>query len=927
MKKRHSYRIIRALCLWCFFIVSFTNQACSQFIREYAESGKDVVFTACAWRGDALIVAGTVDNDMVIAAFDASGTLLGSDHISVDGGTTLTVPKSLIIDSEGFIVVAGYQWYGSESASHSFVFKYDYGGVGMVWFQTYLNTGSILTKILEPYPGADYLTSGQNGHPVDQSAVLLQVDRSTGDVSVVNNITHHPDSDTWWSVTSDGTDYYVAGRLQFYGGTINRMRPVITRFNADGSDEFITTYLREDDIDARLYTPDITFKDGLLYMLVHGDGAGTNPSQDLFVVCTDDDGDVQWTKSIDFTATSYDGIFHSIHAVDDGLLICGSPYNAGGSAGHGGPLYIMLLTYDGEVDWVTQYDIKSDQYYYMGKTDLLEVNGDDIFLVGFTPSAITGKDHGVVMHSTISAQGELAPGCTSTPVVVSSPESELAYPTTLDPIDYEGFEPETPTYPASTLTFYLEDCASEVVLDTFCFGDTYPLPDGTFADESGTYVVLPADSLIPVTYILVELDEIVSDNDTTICLGQDVTLPDGTVVSDEGIYVSTVVSVSGCDSVITTSLTVVTALVTDIVASICDGEVYTLPDGSTTASAGTYTYTLTSVGGCDSIVNIDLTVNDIYDSSLDVFICDGDSYILPDGSVVSTEGTYDVTLTAVTGCDSTITTNISVGDTYDITMGPAICEGETYVLPDGASTGTAGTYTFPMMTTEGCDSIITVTLQVNPVYDETEEISICYGEVYTFPDGSSADTTGTYPVYLTSSAGCDSAVTYELSVIIEEPVTLLIADTVQCWYSEPLQLVIYPDIPEIIWSNGDDGAATYVYEPGIYIASYTGICVADSLAVEVIYCGLVDVPNAFSPNGDGVNDFFSILGADNVDNLEVIIYNRWGEKIYESSDKNFHWDGTYNGVDQEIGVYIYVLNYTLLEKGEQSRSGSITLLR
>ncbi len=94
--------------------------------------------------------------------------------------------------------------------------------------------------------------------------------------------------------------------------------------------------------------------------------------------------------------------------------------------------------------------------------------------------------------------------------------------------------------------------------------------------------------------------------------------------------------------------------------------------------------------------------------------------------------------------------------------------------------------------------------------------------------------------------------------------------------------------------------------------------------------GTIYVPNAFSPNGDGTNDVFMPY-ASNPSGLrmaEFTIFNRWGEKIFESSQLGAGWDGTYKGVIQNPGVYVWQLTYGYLgDTRASTRKGSVTLIR
>ena len=86
---------------------------------------------------------------------------------------------------------------------------------------------------------------------------------------------------------------------------------------------------------------------------------------------------------------------------------------------------------------------------------------------------------------------------------------------------------------------------------------------------------------------------------------------------------------------------------------------------------------------------------------------------------------------------------------------------------------------------------------------------------------------------------------------------------------------------------------------------------------------LLYVPDAFTPNGDGINDFFKVSLFRPCDQYSMIIFNRWGQKIFESDDAaNARWDGTFKGEQSEEGTYIY-----LLKGGGQERKGAVFLVR
>ena len=86
------------------------------------------------------------------------------------------------------------------------------------------------------------------------------------------------------------------------------------------------------------------------------------------------------------------------------------------------------------------------------------------------------------------------------------------------------------------------------------------------------------------------------------------------------------------------------------------------------------------------------------------------------------------------------------------------------------------------------------------------------------------------------------------------------------------------------------------------------------------------IPNAFSPNGDGLNDFLLVYGY-TIRSMRMIIFSQWGEKMFESTNQNLGWNGTYKGKPQPSGVYMYVCEMILNDGTKQQRKGSINLVR
>ncbi len=132
------------------------------------------------------------------------------------------------------------------------------------------------------------------------------------------------------------------------------------------------------------------------------------------------------------------------------------------------------------------------------------------------------------------------------------------------------------------------------------------------------------------------------------------------------------------------------------------------------------------------------------------------------------------------------------------------------------------------------------------------------------------------------------------------------------------------------WNTGQTSSSLVVTKPGTYIATVTIDGCATTDTVFVNKDCYVDVPNVFTPNNDGVNDFFfprKFLSR-GVTTFRMNIYNRWGQQIYETTSTDGQgWDGALNGVPQPSGVYVYVIDVTFKDGQIEQHKGNVTILR
>lgn len=138
---------------------------------------------------------------------------------------------------------------------------------------------------------------------------------------------------------------------------------------------------------------------------------------------------------------------------------------------------------------------------------------------------------------------------------------------------------------------------------------------------------------------------------------------------------------------------------------------YTAPGGSVHTVSASFNDTISNVNGCDSIISINLTVNNPSTSSINPVVCG--SYNSPAGNIYTSSGMYMDTIPNVTGCDSVITINLIVNNSSASSISPLVCD--SYVSPSGNTYTSSGMYMDTIPNVMGCDSVITVNLTINVV--------------------------------------------------------------------------------------------------------------------------------------------------------------------------------------------------------------------
>ena len=311
------------------------------------------------------------------------------------------------------------------------------------------------------------------------------------------------------------------------------------------------------------------------------------------------------------------------------------------------------------------------------------------------------------------------------------------------------------------LTLSVNPVATTPLSATICSNETYDF-HGRDLTQAGTYsdtlqTINGCDSVIVLTLSVNPVAT--TPFSATICNNETYDFH-GRNLTQAGTYSDTLQTINGCDSVIVLTLSVNHVATTPLSATICSNETYDF-HGRDLTQAGIYSDTLQTVNGCDSVIILTLTVNPVATTPLSATICSNETYDFH-GRDLTQAGTYSDTLQTINGCDSVIVLTLSVNPVATTPLSATICSNETYDF-HGRELTQAGAYSDTLQTINGCDSVIVLTLSVNPVYHDTINAEICEGSVYT-ENGFNVNEAGTYTQTLQTINSCDSIVTLNLTL-------------------------------------------------------------------------------------------------------------------------------------------------------------------
>jgi len=416
-----------------------------------------------------------------------------------------------------------------------------------------------------------------------------------------------------------------------------------------------------------------------------------------------------------------------------------------------------------------------------------------------------------------------------------------------------------------------------------------------------------------------------------------------------------------------------TALCSDLILSVNSFPFINWNNGTvgqldTINTSGLYYVNVTDLNGCSANDSINLIINSppIVFVGNDTAVCGSPSIILSTNqpfpsilwnngtttqiNIINTSGLYYAVVTDSNGCSSSDSINITFNSNPAVDLGSDTSACNNWVLivnpfpvinwsnGDSLQTDTitsSGTYYVIVSDMNGCSSgdTINIAIDYSPLINIGGPYYFCSNTaiaqtLYTtgaasviwstgsINDSIIVNSAGTYSVIASSAGGCSSVDSTEV-LIMPTPVSSLPTEYAGCPVNFDAGTAAF-----YFWSTTETSSSIYIQTSGNYSVAMTGTNGCISLFNIYVTIDNADadylskIPNVFTPNGDLQNDYFKINNVFNACTKfrSIIVFNRWGKKMFESENPDFEWDGKYNGEDLPEGVY-----YGLIENGESEK--------
>ncbi|MCB0521149.1 MAG: gliding motility-associated C-terminal domain-containing protein [Lewinellaceae bacterium] len=938
------------------------------FLKNYGTpTENEFSFTMTAAPGGGFFIAGAKGSNAMISFLDADANLIWTRYFDPTFDADDRIYK-IKIDSDGDLIGVG-QTEPVGNNVEVFAFKYDWQNDNMIWLNELDIADPALegyTDIVEKAPGDNFYIFGQTTPPGStvSNALLLEVDRNTG-LNVFAKTFNLLERETFISAAVYNSLIYVAGEITTGPSAIpaDKRRPSLTCLDLNGNQLWSKVYIKSiaAGVDADLFPRSMVEDNGFVIFGMGDPNGQTGLDNILFLFRTDANGNLEWAKSIDMPDMNVK-LPSRIINLPDGYLCLGSGFLP--SIFDWGT-FIFKTDKQGNLVWSKIYN---DLSTADNGNDMLWQNG----LIYFTGNVSDASNDVDILVANINQDG------TSSASDSCNLLNDLTVNITNWQNPYEGQHNFTnTTVTANFFTNFITTQSTVFQQQTLCFTpctDSCDFrPDAVFQNATA---LCNGDSL-GVTL--------------TICNIGNFELPQGTYISfysgDPTVGPAPLIGQSILpqkikrDSCLAFSVNIAAAPMPIFIIINDQG---TFPQPINLVDPGP----TTDIIECDYTNNIG-SFNISYtppplDLGPDIIMCENGvvqldagpgffSYRWQDGSDEQTftaffPGTYTVEVTDSCGGTQADEVTISVDPTSVLNLGndTLVCLGDTLVL---SLSGFDRFQWFPHWrfacdtcqvqsvvpqqdslleiiavggTDQGCYSVDTILVGATEPVFTFDTIYFCPGDtVFLFNEPVTEP--GEYAAVFPRAEGCDSTHTISLEsignlfLVLPADITIGLGDSVRL---NPVTNGI-----DLIWQwSPPDGLScddcqrpwarpfsTKLYT--LVVTDENGCDARDELLITVLLNRQVYIPNAFSPNGDGINDVFMIYAGGNVKGVrEFLLFDRWGEKIFEDydflpNDPAHGWNGVFKEKPMDPAVFVYKAEIEYVDGEVEVFYGDASLVR
>jgi len=495
-----------------------------------------------------------------------------------------------------------------------------------------------------------------------------------------------------------------------------------------------------------------------------------------------------------------------------------------------------------------------------------------------------------------------------------------------------------------------------------CPGNLVTYNGTTFASDTSfvaTYQdILGCDSLETVNIQFTEV--LRSDLVVSACEGTSFEYQ-GVPVAAGDTQVFTLTTTEGCDSIVNLQVQLLPTFNEDVELFVCPGETLNF-DGDELSAGQSQSFTLTTEAGCDSVVNVTVSELPTITTNLNLSVCPG-STVEYEGQVLAGGTQQQFVFVATSGCDSLVNVVVEELGINETELNLQACVGEK-VMYNGVEIEPGQSQTFVLQSVAGCDSTVQVNAAAFPALNfELETTSSCedsntgsvqainltgpiLGAQYRVDD----QVFGPNPLILGQTIGAhtfaiedENGCLYEQAFVITSIPAIEVASEATVFPCSVERLTISPTILsgdvddlQFEWDDGSTAPELVISMPGIYPVKISNACesVIQNLEVQSEYDGNDEafyIPNAFSPNDDGINEELKVLAAPDVimQSFDLYIFDRWGNQIFKADEIEQGWNGRLNGKMLDSSVFVWIMEATFERCGQSftvQRKGDVVLM-